>query len=322
MTASARSGPLQPLRPRNSSAAGATDGWCQRWRSRHHSWRHTSEGGFDPNRYVVTPLAERPAREFVTHHHYSATWPSAKLRYGLVDRWPVDEHTGPGTLWLPWGQLVGTLVLGVPMQRKVLTGPFPTLEPYHESLDLSRLVILDSVPANAESWFCARVFELAAAAGIRGIVAFSDPIPRWRGTDLILPGHVGTIYQASNFIYTGRGTPRTLILLPDGTALTARAAAKVTGGERGRDGVVARLVAQGATPPAGEDPAEWLAQALHGIGVRKVRHPGNHRYIHRIGRTRAERTRVVIGMSSQQYPKRDDAPSPAGTATGTHPQPD
>jgi hypothetical protein len=188
--------------------------------------------------------------------------------------------------------------------------------PYNESLDLSRVVIFDSVPANAESWFCARAFELAAAAGIRGIVAFSDPIPRGRGSDLIMPGHVGTIYQASNFIYTGRGTPRTLILLPDGTALTARATAKVTGGEPGRDGVVARLIAQGATPPAGESPTEWLAQALHRIGARKVRHPGNHRYIHRIGRTRAERTRVVIGLSSRQYPKRDDGPSQMGAPTG------
>jgi hypothetical protein len=52
--------------------------------------------------------------------------------------------------------------------------------PYHESLDLSRVVILDSMPANAESWFCARAFELAAAAGIRGIVAFSDR-PRRHG---------------------------------------------------------------------------------------------------------------------------------------------
>jgi perosamine synthetase len=52
------------------------------------------KGGFDPNRYVVTPLAEQPAREFVTHHHYSATWPAAKLRYALVDRWPAGRYAG------------------------------------------------------------------------------------------------------------------------------------------------------------------------------------------------------------------------------------
>jgi hypothetical protein len=94
-------------------------------------------------------------------------------------------------------------------------------------------------------------------------------------------------------------------MLPDGTSLPARAAAKITGGERGRDGVIARLVAAGAIPPAGEDPAQWLAAALRGIGARKVRHPGTHRYLLRVGRTRAERTRVVIGMAGAAYPKRE-----------------
>jgi hypothetical protein len=51
-----------------------------------------------------------------------------------------------------------------------------------------------------------------------------------------MPGHVCTIYQASNFIYAGRGTPRTLILLPDGTALTARATATNRKGDRRRQG--------------------------------------------------------------------------------------
>jgi hypothetical protein len=287
--------------------------WSQRWRERQHSWRHTSEGGFDPNRYAVIPLAEGPAREFVQAHHYSSSWPAAKLRYGLIDRWPLDEYAAiPAAPWLPWGQLVGVLVLGIPMQRKVLTNPFPTLVPYDESLDLSRLVLLDPVPANAESWFCARAFELAAQDGVRGVVAFSDPIARWRGSELIMPGHIGTVYQASNFTFAGRSTARTLVLLPDGTSLPARAAAKVTGGERGRDGVVARLVAVGAAQPVGEDPAQWLAAALHSIGARRVRHPGNFRYLLRIGRTRAERTRVVIGMAAARYPKRESVSAKMG----------
>jgi hypothetical protein len=35
------------------------------------------------------------------HAYLTGNWPAAKLRYGLVDRWPVGQHTGPGTLWLP-----------------------------------------------------------------------------------------------------------------------------------------------------------------------------------------------------------------------------
>jgi hypothetical protein len=32
-----------------------------------------------------------------------------------------------------------------------------------------------------------------------------------------MPGHVGTIYAATNAVYTGRATARTVKLLPDGT---------------------------------------------------------------------------------------------------------
>jgi hypothetical protein len=43
--------------------------------------------------------------------------------------------------------------------------------PYEESLELNRLVLLDEVPANAETWLQARAFRLAAGRGICGIVA-------------------------------------------------------------------------------------------------------------------------------------------------------
>jgi hypothetical protein len=54
-----------------------------------------------------------------------------------------------------------------------------------------------------ESWFLARCSRLAAEAGLRGLVMFSDPVPRTR-TDgvVVMPGHIGTIYQASNAVYT------------------------------------------------------------------------------------------------------------------------
>lgn len=265
----------------------------QRWRDGRHGWRPASEGGFNPDRYSVSEIGETTAAAFVQRHHYSTSWPAARLRYGLHD---ADK-------------LVGAIVLGVPMSKAVLCNPFPTLEPYVESLELSRLVLLDEVPANAESWFCAAVFRLAADRGVRGVVAFSDPEPRWRrlqgkAPEEIKPGHVGIVYQALNFEYLGRGTRRSLVMLPDATVVTARALAKVTGGERGRDGVVKRLVDLGATPPRlDEEPAVWLRRALATVGAARQNHPGNHRYAIRTGRNRAERTRVAIGMASHTYPK-------------------
>lgn len=268
---------------------------CQRWTQRRPSWRPTSEGGFNPARYAVALIAEDEARTFVQTHHYSRAYPAARLRYGLVDQ-------------LAGGRLVGVVVLGVPMQARVLTGPFPTLEPYRQSLELSRLVLLDEVPANAETWFLARALDLAAAAGLRGVVMFSDPLPRWLAGALTMPGHVGCVYQALNCLYTGRGKARTLTILPDGMVLSDRSSQKVRAGERGAAGVVARLVDMGATEPGrlvSLTPAEWLGYALAQIGARQVRHRGNHRYVLPIG-DRAARRRTPVALDSLPFPKTPD----------------
>jgi hypothetical protein len=266
--------------------------WCQRWADRRASWRRTSEGGFDAARYAVAPIAERDARGFVLAHHYSSAYPAARLRFGLLD-------VAAG------GRLVGVAVLGVPMRREVLSTPFPTLEPYRQSLELSRLVLLDEVPANAETWFVSRALKLAAGEGVRGVVMFSDPMPRMlRGVET-MPGHVGTVYQSlGSCVYTGRGTARTLTMLPDGGVLPDRSIQKVRAGERGAAGVVARLVQLGAAPLAG-DPAAWLRTQLPGIGARQVRHRGNHRYAIVVGDRTVRRT-TPIGLAAEPFPKRPD----------------
>lgn len=289
---------IQPI----GEAGGLSDGgWCQRWYRRSPAWQHHDGPGFDPSRYAVVDIDESPARRFVVEHHYSGTWPAARLRYGLIDRTPhLDAYPNPDPSALtPLGRLVGVAVLAVPMHPRVLLTPFPDLAPYAESLELARLVLLDPVPGNGETWFLARAFRRAACAGVRGVVAFSDPIPRRRRNRLILPGHVGYAYQGHNALYLGRGTARTLILLPDGTSLPARAAAKLTGAESGRHGVAARLTRLGAPPPTPQEPpGRWLTRALDEIGATRIRHPGNHRYAWPLHRRAAR-----IGLPALPYPK-------------------
>jgi hypothetical protein len=157
-----------------------------------------------------------------------------------------------------------------------------------------------------ESWFLGQSTRLAAAAGVRGLVMFSDPVERRRadGT-VVMPGHWGCIYQASNAVFTGRGTPRTLALLPDGTVFSDRAAQKIRAGERGHEYAARRLVEMGARPPRpGQDLAAWLADALPATGARKIRHPGNLRYAFRVGATRRERAAVTITPRPRPYPKK------------------
>jgi hypothetical protein len=239
----------------------------QRWRGGRSSYRPAGEV-LDPKQYEVAPiLDDTTAKSFVVEHHYSGTYPAARVRFGL--------HKGP--------DLVGVAVFSMPMQSSVLDLlPCPRIE----AVELGRFVLLDHVPSNGESWFLARCFERLQADGFAGVVSFADPVPR-RAADgtQVSPGHVGTIYQASNATYTGRSTPRTLCVLPDGTVISDRALSKIRGREKGWRYAVDQLIHQGARHPRqGEDLTTWLREVKAKIG-RRSRHHGNHRYLWGLDRT-------------------------------------
>lgn len=290
---------------------------CQRWQDRRPSWRRPADGGFDPAAFTVEPVpAETVAAPFVERHHYSGSFPAARLAFGLLTDRP--ELAGPAPTEHAGQLLAGVAVLSVPMSESVLTNVFPDLAPYAESLELGRFVLVDACPANSETWFRARADQLAADVGVRGVVAFSDPVPRVRevvdldpGTgavtvrrEQVLPGHWGCIYQAGNAVFLGRSTPRTLVWLPrQGRVLSARTLQKIRRQESGSEAAERALTQMGARPRrAGEQPGAWLAQALDEVGATRVRHPGNLRYAWPVG-PRSGRRRARIALPSGPYPK-------------------
>ena len=179
----------------------------------------------------------------------------------------------------------------MPVNVAVLTGPFPGLTPYEQSIELSRLVLVDDVPFNGESWFVARCHHDLALAGIRGVVSFSDPLPRHlRDGTVVMPGHVGLVYPSLNFRYTGRTKAHSITLLPDGQVMHGRAKAKIRAQHTGHRYAERVLEDLGARPiTADDDPAVWLRQALASIGAVNVRHPGNHRFCLTLGGRRHAR---------------------------------
>jgi hypothetical protein len=259
---------------------------CLRWRDRRNA-RPRGEV-IDTRQYEVAPIAEdRTAKAFVQTHHYSGTYPAARERVGL---------------WRG-AQLVGVAVFSVPCQAKVLSRVFTG--DWRDSVELGRFVLLDVVPANGETWFLARAFELLRRDGYRGVVSFSDPVPRRRlDGSLLFPGHLGTIYQAHNAQYLGRGTGRRLRLLPDGRVLNARAVQKIRGGERGWRYATDMLVQAGAPAAPLEIDARraWLATWLPRC-TRPLSHPGNHRYAWPLQR------RTAVLLPAQTYPKTLDEAS-------------
>lgn len=252
---------------------------CQRWRDRRGSYRPAGEP-IATRLYDVARVCEATARTFVLEHHYSGSFPAARARYGLMRG----------------GELAGVAVLSQPPSEAALDAALPLPCERLARAELGRFVLLDDVPANGESWFLARVFELAREDGFAAIVAHSDPEPRRAGGMVVFPGHIGTIYQATNACYRGRTPARTWRYFDDGTVLSARALSKLRARDCGWRYVVEQLIAHGAPAPTG-DWCTWCRAAVDGT-TRPVRHRGNHRYVWALDR--ALRRHLP---ASEAYPK-------------------
>lgn len=257
----------------------------QRWRDRGVSWRDSNEVIETSNYEVALINGDNLAKSFVKKHHYSGTYPAARVRVGL--------YRGP--------DLVGVAIFSVPANNRVLTSYLPKIDPL-EGVELGRFVLLDDVPGNGETWFLARCFELLRRfkPELRAVLSYSDPVPR--RTELghiIMPGHVGTIYQAHNARYMGRSSARTQIIDRHGRVISPRAISKLRNGEVGQDYALAQIIeATGAKPKGGESMSEYINRAL--AYLRRVRHPGNYAYVWSLDR------KLKIKPNPEHYPKAKD----------------
>lgn len=261
---------------------------CQRWRHRSDSWREAGER-IDPTRHGVEVVPQSLARPFVEVHHYSGTYPAARLAVGL---WRSPRRgRSPSTL-------AGVAVFSVPMQQSVV--PSRLGLPPTAGVELGRLVLLDEVEGDGETWFLARAFDALrdALPEVRGVVSYSDPMPRTTvGGSIVMPGHIGTIYKAHNGRYVGRGAARTLLLDPMGRVISARALSKLRLGEVGKDYAERQLLSAGAPRRhAGESGESYVRRVLASGCLRAVKHPGNHCYVWAVGRSVKERREIVKGL--------------------------
>lgn len=251
----------------------------QRWTEKQMRWV-PRRALFDKRGYEVAEIpGDAVARDFVLAHHYSGSLPAARFRFGLYRA----------------GQLHGVAVFSVPCRNEVLTKVFPG-DPM-ASIELGRLVLLDEVAFNGESWFVSRCWPTLARSGIRGVVSFSDPMRRTSiAGHVVMPGHIGGIYQALGARFWGRAKARILRLLPDGTVFSERAMSKVRLREKGWEYAARQLVEAGAPAPT-EVNSVWLRIAL-ASATRPLRHPGNFRYLFAVDRA----VPTVYGPTLQ-YPK-------------------
>lgn len=240
----------------------------QRWRDRRT--RFVPDRTFiDPTIHSVDVIScYSEAKPFIETQHYSASFPATRLSCGLFRNEGMQST------------LVGVASFSVSMNPAA--GPKNTGLSGGASVELGRLVLLDHVEANAESWFVSRAFKLLRQEKpeIEAVYAYADPfIRKDNDGNIVLPGHVGSLYNALNSRCLGRGSSRTLQIMANGLVASERSLSKIRNGERGQDYAIRQLLKAGA-PERGfaEDPRDWLARLKASGFLTSKRHPGNWIY--------------------------------------------
>lgn len=269
-----------------------SDQLCLRWNRRRNAWRPAGEL-FNPAHHAVVEIDEADAKAFVCKHHYSGSYPSARFRAGLMRR--------DGSGW----KLAGVAVYSVPASERVF--PKWTGGSNADSVDLGRLVMLDEVEGNAESWFVSRANGLlhAAKPEIVHLTSFSDPVPR---TDLdgnvVKVGHFGCIYQALSMRMVGRTNPKTMYLTPDGTEISRRPIVKIQQDDVGA-GYAIRMLEDSGAPMRrmGESGRDYVKRVMESGVIRRVRHHGNYAYVAALGSKSTKRAARRQHKPALAYPK-------------------
>lgn len=254
----------------------------QRWRERRARWA-TDEAVIDPDGYSIDVLEPDRARRFIADHHYLPNYPAARLAVGLFGRGAILE---------------GVAVFAVPATNAVVTR--------HTGFDdagrgcvLARLILLDSVPQNGESFFVSRAFrELRRERPrVEAVVSYSDP----------QAGHIGRVYAALSGAHRGTSPPRTVRTIGS-TTIAGRTLSKIRLGECGHEGAIDQLVKLGAPRPGiMESPTAWLWRLERERYLVKRRHPGLFTYGFELTR---EARRLGRSLPRLPYPKSLPIPEP------------
>lgn len=125
--------------------------------------------------YAIHIIPYKVAMNIVVKNHYLHRRSPCSYMWGLFH----------------YNDIVGCIIYGTPASRALQKGICGKEEADHV-IELNRLWIEDDTPRNAESYLIGNTLKLLPIDKDI-VVSYSE----------IQMGHVGTVYQASNFIYTG-----------------------------------------------------------------------------------------------------------------------
>ena len=134
----------------------------------------------------VREVSYQDTKPFILDIHYAKRMPSISFAYGLFD----DDD------------LVGVVTFGSPASAPLCKGICGE-EHRSKVIELNRLVLLRN-KKNEASYLIANAIKLLPKPKV--IVSYADSAQK----------HVGTVYQAANFLFTGTSKPRTDMAAKDG----------------------------------------------------------------------------------------------------------
>ena len=133
----------------------------------------------DASRCYAREINYQTAANMVKTYHYAHRVPSIVVAVGMY----VDDT------------LAGSVTYGIPPNRNALG--FCGEEHIQHGLELNRLYIHDWAGRNSESWLVGHSFKVLKQLHPEYyiLISYADPIH----------DHIGYIYQATNWVYTGTG---------------------------------------------------------------------------------------------------------------------
>ena len=129
--------------------------------------------------YSVSKVTRNDCREFIIDIHYAGRFPSVSWAFGLYEN----------------ESLVGVVTYGTPSSGPLRIG-IAGKERSHEVIELNRLCLLNN-KKNEASYLVSKSLRMLPRQKI--VVSYADTSQ----------GHIGTVYQATNFFYCGLSAKRT-----------------------------------------------------------------------------------------------------------------
>jgi hypothetical protein len=202
--------------------------------------------------YTITQIDSRVANDMTIENHYLHRRASTMFAYGLFDG----------------EEMLGTVIYGKPASNALCVGVCGPDES-KQVIELTRLWIKDGTPKNTESYLIGNSLKMIPKE-FDIVVSYAE----------IQAGHIGIVYQATNWIYTGMSDRHVEWLLDGKTANHSRHLFDEHGGVNG-------------------------AKAFFGDRLVKGERPRKHRYVFfRGGKGRRKELLLKLRYEPKPYPKK------------------